>query len=216
MDMGISENIGISYSTESPTVKKAVRENTDSSAVSTSSTSASKKDTAAVTYEKSAENETESTKKLYKPDTDLIQKLKTDAENRSAQLQSLVEKMLTKQGQAFTKGTDMWELLRTGKLRVDPETAAQAKDDISEDGYWGVKQTSERLVSFAKALTGGDPSKADEMINAFKKGYEQAEKAWGGELPGICKETYDSTLQQLTDWKESLETEASMTAAAAQ
>ena len=88
MDMGISENIGITYSTESPSVKKAVRENTDSSAVSTTNTNAAEKDTAAVTYEKSTEKETESAKKLYKPDTDLIQKLKTDAENRSAQLRS--------------------------------------------------------------------------------------------------------------------------------
>ena len=40
---------------------------------------------------------------------------------------------------------------------MDEKTRLQAQKDIAEDGYWGVEQTSERLVSFAKALSGGDP-----------------------------------------------------------
>lgn len=202
MDMGISENLSISYSTETPSAKKAVRENTDSSAVNKTEDTKN----AAVTYEKTGEKDQDSSKKIYKPDMEMVQKLKNDAEARSTQLRTLIEKMLTKQGQAFNKNTDIFQLLRTGKISVDPETAAQAKEDISEDGYWGVKQTSDRLVSFAKAISGGDPSKADEMINAFKKGYAQATKSWGGDLPGICKETYDATIQKLTDWKNSVDT----------
>ncbi len=206
MDMGISENLGISYSTESPTVKKAVRENTDAAATAEAKTDTSTQ-TAAATYEKSAETKKDSSKQIYKPDLDLVQKLKNDAEARSAQLTTLVEKMLTKQGSAFTNTTNMWEMLRKGMVEVDPETAAQAKEDISEDGYWGVKQTSDRLVSFAKALTGGDPDKADEMIEAFKKGYQQATKSWGDTLPDICKQTYDATIEKLTAWKDSIKTE---------
>jgi len=208
MDIGISENVSI-YSTETPSVKKAVRENTNSGSKAAASEPAKKDaDTAAssaVTYEKSVEENNDSTKKLYKPDMDLVQKLKNDAEARSTQLRTLVEKMLTKQGTAFNQNTNIFEMLRKGQVQVDPETAARAKDEISEDGYWGVKQTSERLVSFAKALSGGDPSKADEMINAFKKGYDQAAKAWGGELPSICSQTYDETLRQLNEWKDSIQ-----------
>lgn len=211
MDMGISENLGISYSTESPTVKKAVRENTDAAATAETKTDTSTQ-TAAAAYEKSAETKKDSSKQIYKPDLDLVQKLKNDAEARSAQLTTLVEKMLTKQGSAFTNTTNMWEMLRKGMVEVDPETAAQAKEDISEDGYWGVKQTSDRLVSFAKALTGGDPDKADEMIEAFKKGYEQATKSWGDTLPDICKQTYDATIEKLTAWKDSMKAENEETA----
>lgn len=207
MDMGISENLSISYSTESQTVKKAVRENTDASAAAAETKTDTKTQTAAAAYEKSAETEKDSSKQIYKPDLDLVQKLKNDAETRSTQLRTLVEKMMTKQGKAFTDATNMWEMLRKGEVEVDPETAAQAKEDISEDGYWGVKQTSDRLVSFAKALTGGDPDKADEMIEAFKKGYEQATKSWGDDLPDICKKTYDATIEKLTAWKDSMEKE---------
>jgi len=212
MDMGITENLSVTYSTE-PAVKKAARGDADSKKESETSAVAEKKVESAVSYEKSDAKETESTKKIYKPDTELVQKLKNEANNRSMQLRNLVEKMLVKQGTAFNHGTDIYELLRTGKVQVDPQTAAQAKEDISEDGYWGVKQTSERLVSFAKALTGGDPSKADEMIEAFKKGYDQATKSWGDTLPSICKQTYDETIKQLNDWKNSLETSTENTEA---
>ena len=110
--------------------------------------------------------------------------------------------MLLKQGEAFTESTDIYALLREGKVSVDPETRAQAQKDISEEGYWGVKQTSDRLVSFAMALTGSDPSKADSMIAAVKKGFEAAMKAWGGELPRICNDTMDEAIRKLEEWRD--------------
>ena len=39
-----------------------------------------------------------------------------------------------------------WHTLASGSFTVDDATRAQAKKDISEDGYWGVKQTSQRLL----------------------------------------------------------------------
>lgn len=164
-------------------------------------------DSAAVVYEKgtdSAKEET-STKKIYKQDTNIVNQLKADAERRSQQLQSLVQQMMKKQGIAYTNATDMFSLLREGKLNVDSATAAQAKKDIAEDGYWGVEQTSERFLSFAKALTGGDPSKADKMMKAVQKGFEQATKAWGGKLPDICQQTIDKTMEKFESWKNSIE-----------
>lgn len=43
------------------------------------------------------------------------------------------------------------------------------------------------------------------MIAAVKKGFDEATKAWGGELPEICKSTIDETIKQLEDWKNSIE-----------
>ncbi len=151
-------------------------------------------------YEKSADKGT--TKVVYKQDTEAISHLKADAEKRTKQLRDLVEKMLLKQGQTFDEAT-MYQMLREGTLPVDTATAEQAKADIAEDGYWGVNQTSDRLVSFAKALTGGDPDKIDEIISAVKKGFEQATKTWGDGLPDICKQTLDATLDKLEKWRNS-------------
>ncbi len=159
--------------------------------------------TPAATYEKN-----HNTTNTSKSNSAIVAQMKSDLQNRQAQLRSLVEKMMTKQGQASNKGNDIFSLLREGKLNVDPETRAQAQKDISEDGYWGVKQTSDRLVSFAQALSGGDATKADELINAMKKGFDQATKAWGGELPGICKDTIDTAIEKMEKWKNGLEEEA--------
>ena len=112
--------------------------------------------------------------------------------------------MMTKQGQTYNNSTDIFALLRSGNLQVDAETQEQAKKDIAQDGYWGVEQTSERLVSFAKALAGNDPSKADELLAAIEKGFQQATKAWGDELPDICKQTLEATRQKMKDWKDGI------------
>jgi hypothetical protein len=162
--------------------------------------------TPAATYEKN-EPEVDS-KKIYTRDTVTIDRLIAESEQRAESLRKLVEKMLLKQGETYNEATDIYALLREGKLQVDPETQAQAQKDIAEDGYWGVEQTSERLFSFAKALTGGDPSKADEMIEAVKKGFDEATKAWGGELPEICKRTLDAAIAKMEAWRDGLDKEA--------
>lgn len=170
------------------------KENT--AAESTKDTAASKAEDTGVIYEHSRETVTNSVKKTYTPDTNLINKLKADAEARTAQLRSLVEQMMGKQATAYGQANDIWSFLREGKYTVDAATKAQAQADIAEDGYWGVNQTSDRIIEFANALTGGDPSKIEKMRDAFKKGYAMAEKTWGGSLPEISKRTYDAVMEK--------------------
>ena len=155
----------------------------------------------AATYEKSDEATAPVKKENNK---DIIAKLQADTEMRTAQLKSLVEKMFSKQGITFSNSDEMYSILRSGNYTVDPDVAAKANEDISEDGYWGVKQTSDRMVDFAKALAANDPQKADKMIAAIKKGYEKAEKTWGGQLPDICQQTLDTTIKKLEEWRDGL------------
>lgn len=162
-----------------------------------------------VIYEPSTE--TTVTKK-YTPDTSLIQKLQADAEARTAQLRSIVEQLMSKQTNAYGQANDIWKFLASGKFEVDPATKAQAQADIAEDGYWGVEQTSDRIIDFATALTGGDPNKIEEMREAFKKGYEQAQETWGGELPEISQKTYDAVMKKF-DELAGIETTAETTEA---
>lgn len=143
-------------------------------------------------YEPSLEMPT----KTFKANEEMIAKLKADAEARVAQLKSIVEQLITKQSNTFANANDMWSILREGNFTVDAETKAQAQADIAEDGYWGVNQTSDRIIDFAVALTGGDSSKLGKMLDAFKEGYAQAEKTWGGELPEISKQTYDAVVEK--------------------
>ncbi len=139
------------------------------------------------------------TKKVYKKDTETINRLLQEAEQRKQQLKDLVERTLGKQSEVFTFAN--FNKFVTGEATLSAEEIAQAKEDVSEDGYWGVEQTSERLYSFAYALAGGDPSKADDMMAAIEKGYEQATKTWGDELPDICKQTLEATREKIEAWK---------------
>lgn len=88
-----------------------------------------------------------------------------------------------------------------GYLEITPEIQAEAQEAISEDGYWGVEATSERMFNFAMALSGDDPEVMAEMRTAFEKGFASAEKSWGGELPDIAYETKETTLAMFDQWE---------------
>lgn len=175
------------------------------------SESSTKTDTGVV-YEKSSGQTSGTVTK--KTDYALVNKLKADAEQRTSQLRSLVEKMMTKQGVAIGTADSMWSFLAKGNFTVDEATRAQAQADIADDGYWGVDQTSDRILDFAKALSGNDPEKADLLLDAFKKGFKEATKSWGQDLPDISQRTYDAVVEKFNKWKNGTdETEAAQTQA---
>ena len=153
-------------------------------------------DTEAAVYESS------DAEKVVQRDDETIKRMTADLEQRKAQLRNLVEQMLSKQGKTYATYKEMFTAIQNGELEVDPEVAKQAEEDVSEDGYWGVEQTSDRLVSFAKALSGSNPEYADKLIEAVKDGFKEAEEAWGGELPEISQKTLEATIKKLENWRD--------------
>ena len=174
-----------------------------------------------VVYTKSAEGaaaseqtenvDADSTKTNTKDYSAIVQQMKADAEAQKNQLMDYVRQTLGQQmfgGQVGNGEDDIWSFLASGDFTIDEAAKAKAQEAISEDGYWGVEQTSQRIVDFAKALAGDDASKADELLSAFKKGYEQATKSWGRDLPDISKQTYDAVEKKFEAWKNGTETES--------
>lgn len=197
--------------TNSYQTAEAYKKTSDSKVAETTAKPTETADTSAFVYEKKSADKaaTNNSKNknyvtLSKENKAIVEQLKADAEQRTAQLRSLVESMILKQNQTFRVGTltdeKMYEMLRKGELEVSPEVRAQAQKDIAEDGYWGVEQTSERLFSFAKAISGGDTSKAETLIKAMEKGFKQATKTWGDDLPDICQKTLDSAKEKIRNW----------------
>lgn len=150
------------------------------------------------TYESSDTTTTAGEKEIQRKQ--IISQLKADAEKRSEQLMNLVSEMFSKQGKIFNSANDIWSILASGDFTVDPEVKRQAQEDISADGYWGVEKTSDRILSFAEALSGGDPKTMEKMREAFQKGFDQATKTWGKELPELCKNTYDAVMKKFDKW----------------
>ena len=136
----------------------------------------------------------------------IVAQLKADQETRMAQMQSLVTKMFSKQGITIGTADDMWKVLASSNFTADADTIAKAKEDISEDGYWGVKQTSSRIFDFAMALAGDDEEKMQKMKAAVEKGFKLATKSWGKELPDISKNTYSAVMDKFDDYFASKKT----------
>ena len=156
---------------------------------------------AAAVYEKSEDSDKTSSVSSKDADrTKIIQQMKAEDAKRQQQLLDIVHKMMGKQAKNYgiansDKDDSIWSFLAKGDFTVDAATKAQAQADIAEDGYWGVNQTSERILDFAKALAGDNPDKLENMRQAFEKGYAQAEKTWGGKLPDISQQTYDAVMK---------------------
>lgn len=176
----------------------------------TDNTTASKNTDVAATYEASnvSDKTSASSVKSKAANPELIAKLKADSDNRLQQLQSLVTNMFKKQGITIGTADDMWKVLASGNFTADADTIAKAKEDISEDGYWGVKQTSDRIFDFAQALAGDDEEKMKAMKKAVEKGFKEATKTWGKELPDISKNTYNAVMDKFDKYFSSKKTDS--------
>ncbi len=131
-----------------------------------------------------------------------VEQMKADLMAHQQRLFDMVSGMLSKQGIQVTVGQGIWKTLSGGNFKVDAQTQAAAQASIADDGYWGVPQTSLRIVDFAKALTNGDRSQVGLMREAFIKGYKAAGGAWGGALPGIAQDTYDEVMRLFDEWEK--------------
>lgn len=217
--MSVELNLGSSaITTQAPisTPASADTKTDDKSAASNTASSGFSQE--AAVYEKSSDKAASDGGVYKKSSVDreaIIAQMKADTEQRQNQMMDMVRQMMGQQGQAIGQADDVWKFLASGDFTVDEAAKAKAQEAISEDGYWGVNQTSDRIVEFAKALSGDDPSKADKLLDAFKKGFEEATKTWGKDLPDISKQTYDAVVKKFDDWKNQANQNAATPDAAA-
>ena len=199
--MGVSNVTAEAYSSYSATSTKATSKKED--------TATAKKTEDAAVYEKSNESGKKATYSINKMSAKdraaVVAQMKQESFDRQSRLSSLVSEMLSKQAGA----SNLASMFTPDKLKnVSAEDIAQAKADVAEDGYWGVKQTSQRLFDFASALAGDDVDKMKEMQEAMMKGFNMATRAWGTELPSICGDTLSAANQLFSDYYASKGVEA--------
>ena len=177
----------------------------------------------AAVYEKTKQEDTSKEpykiNKMSKEDrAALVKALKEEVEARQKQFLELVKQSLTGQGEKIAIATDnmdgIWKALAKGNFTVSEEVKRQAQEDISEKGYWGVEETSKRMFEHASALAGDDVEQMKAMQKAMEKGYKEATKAWGKELPDISKKTLEAANKLFEDYYKSkgVTSEKAMTA----
>lgn len=147
------------------------------------------------TFEKSA---------TYKADLDQVYKMKQNLSSNINAFEKMVGSLFKEQGLKYNSSMgikkNLENLISSGGVSEADRLAAQ--DAISENGDWGVEKTAERILNFAKALSGGDSAKISTLKNAVMKGFAEAEKAWGGKLPDICGKTYDRIMEGFDQWEK--------------
>ena len=97
---------------------------------------------------------------------------------------------------SILSGLDLKSIGYEGKP-IQELTQDEAKALIAEDGFFGVAKTSDRIADFVLAGAGDDVEKLKAGREGILRGYNQAEKSWGGELPDISKETLEKALEKV-------------------
>jgi len=84
------------------------------------------------------------------------------------------------------------------------ETIEDVKNELdqmlSEDGYWGVEKTSQRMFDFAAAYAGDNVEELEKARSAVEKGFKQAEAMFGGTLPQISYDTFDAAMEKFDNY----------------
>lgn len=71
-----------------------------------------------------------------------------------------------------------------GELNKD-----EASELIGENGFFGINNTADRIADFIINAASGDPAKLQAGREGMLRGFNEARKIWGGELPEISEKT---------------------------
>ncbi|NHZ65350.1 hypothetical protein [Massilia genomosp. 1] len=88
------------------------------------------------------------------------------------------------------------------KLTADPATIAEAKAATGDEGEFSVAKVSGRILDFAKAAIGDDPSKLASIRAAVEQGFDDAAKALGGTLPELSEKTRSTIMAAFDSWAD--------------
>jgi len=95
-------------------------------------------------------------------------------------------------------GIDLSKLIYNGKP-ITELSQDEANELISEDGYFGVKNTAQRIFDFAVRNAGDNPEKLQAARDAVLKGFKEAEDVFGGTLPDISHKTLAKLLEMIDE-----------------
>ena len=120
--------------------------------------------------------------------------IETHTEDSYDLLRGLVVNIFKEQGLDSTIVTDVSEV-DVGTLSPD-----KAQELIADDGYFGAEKTSDRIFNFAVGLAGGDPARVNVIREGVENGFNEALDAFGGWLPEISYDTYNTVMKKTDDW----------------
>lgn len=86
-------------------------------------------------------------------------------------------------------------------LELNPHEASAL---LEEGGFFSVENTAQRAIDFVLAGGGGDIERLKAGREGIVRGFEEAERLWGGKLPDIAYESQKLTLEKIDEKIQSL------------
>ncbi|MCH9813008.1 MAG: hydrogenase-4 component G [Epsilonproteobacteria bacterium] len=86
-------------------------------------------------------------------------------------------------------------------LSLNPNEASSL---LEEGGFFSVENTAQRAIDFVLAGGGDDIERLKAGRSGIVRGFEEAERLWGGRLPDIAYETQKLTLEKIDEKIQSL------------
>ncbi len=74
---------------------------------------------------------------------------------------------------------------------------SEAAELVSEDGLFGIKQTSERIANFVIQGSNGNEDRMRAGREGMLQGFKEAEAMWGDELPEISQKTMQAAIEMV-------------------
>ena len=73
----------------------------------------------------------------------------------------------------------------------------EAAELVSEDGFFGIAQTSERIANFVLSGAGDNEDLLRAGRAGILQGFNEAEQMWGGKLPDISYKTIEKAVEMI-------------------
>lgn len=139
----------------------------------------------------------------FNPDLNRMREIWTDHDRHVEAFRRLVEGLLNQQIERANQAGNTWDRNDPNALvDIDEATRTAAQEAIGEGGPFSVEAVATRLLDFAVAISGGDPSRIAVLRNAVERGFEAAERQWGGELPEISQRTREAVMEGFDQWQQ--------------
>jgi len=147
------------------------------------------------------ELKTNFTEKISKEDAmELRAQIRDNANAMMFKSASVQSNLLSPKDQ-FTKNYDDFQSFLSGigyeGKPIAELSQSEAAELVSEDGLFGIKQTSERIANFVINGSNGDEDRMRAGREGMLQGFKEAEAMWGGELPEISQKTMQAAIEMV-------------------
>lgn len=151
--------------------------------------------------QKSSTVKTVFTEKLSEDEVKELKEQITQSVNAySSQSFSVQANVLSTQEQ-FTKDYEDFQTFLSDVGYSGKPIAELSQDEaaalVSEDGIFGITQTSERIANFVINGSGGNEDMMRAGREGMIQGFKEAEQMWGGELPEISQKTMAKAIEMV-------------------